>query len=925
MIRITIRFLFVVAPFIIVLLSSAKANATFINFNAVASCDDESDAGVVYYDQGQFAAALQAFQEAVICYQKTQDREGEGVALNGIAATLSEQGRFAEALQYYNLALEIRRSFHDLVGEGITLNGIGAVHARLGDYEQALNALQRASDIAQALNAKDDEGVALSNIGWILTEKGDYDEALAVYNQALSLRRQASDRLGEGVTLNNMAAVYLLQGSYAPALDAFLLASAIAHNEKNVGNEAVALNGAASVYFSQGRYQNALDRYEQILSLPEISPYFLARILNNLAVTYKRLGRSTDAIMAYDQAQAIQQAINDPLGKARTLNNLAELLLELGDVDEAHNLLRQALAIQRKIGARNSEGVSLNNIGGVYEAQAQYAAALGVYRQALTIFEETDNRLDEAYTRSNIALMLHQLGQQDDALVAYEAGLAVLESIRTTAGSESGRASFISQFSSSYNRVIAWSIEQNRFDLAYLMSERGRARALLDSLATGRVELSDNAAAKLIAQENTIYIARQSAQDALQRAQALSSPDPQLVADLTQQLVDINTSYTTVLAAIQSRQDQLADLTPGHNNNVLSLSDVQKQLDDQTTLISYWMLENKTVAFLITADNLTLVQLSEATAENIVMALTGLYQWNNTENPHPRPLRNLHAWLVDPLVEHLDTPHVAIIPHQLLHYIPFTALTDGETYFGEQYTLSVLPSASVLPFLAQNAQYARADSDHQALVFGNPQTALPALPAAAAEAQAVADLLQTSVYLDAQASELSLRATLTATRILHLAAHGEYNLANPLYSTLHLAATENDDGRLETHEIFGLSLQGNDLVVLSACQTNLNELTETSAVAVSRGDEIVGLTRAFFFAGAPTVISSLWSVDDGATETLMVSFYQHWLQDGLSKAEALQAAQAEVRANPRWASPFYWAGFVLNGDPGQRNHASSVK
>ncbi len=96
-------------------------------------------------------------------------------------------------------------------------------------------------------------------------------------------------------------------------------------------------------------------------------------------------------------------------------------------------------------------------------------------------------------------------------------------------------------------------------------------------------------------------------------------------------------------------------------------------------------------------------------------------------------------------------------------------------------------------------------------------------------------------------------------------------------------------------------------MVLSACQTNVGEL--------SAGDELVGLTRAFFFAGTPTILSSLWSVDDQATEALMTAFYRHW-QAGMGKAEALQAAQAEVRANPQWASPFYWAGFVLNGDPG---------
>ncbi|MGB0383822.1 MAG: CHAT domain-containing protein, partial [Ardenticatenaceae bacterium] len=142
--------------------------------------------------------------------------------------------------------------------------------------------------------------------------------------------------------------------------------------------------------------------------------------------------------------------------------------------------------------------------------------------------------------------------------------------------------------------------------------------------------------------------------------------------------------------------------------------------------------------------------------------------------------------------------------------------------------------------------------------------------------------------------------------VVHLAAHGSYNSANALYSAIHLARQGDDDGRLETHEVYGLDLSAAEMVVLSACQTNVGD--------VSRSDEIVGLTRAFFFAGTPTLVSSLWNVDDAATEKLMSAFYHNW-QSGMGKAEALQEAQAELRETH--PSPFYWAAFVLNGDPGE--------
>jgi CHAT domain-containing protein len=166
-------------------------------------------------------------------------------------------------------------------------------------------------------------------------------------------------------------------------------------------------------------------------------------------------------------------------------------------------------------------------------------------------------------------------------------------------------------------------------------------------------------------------------------------------------------------------------------------------------------------------------------------------------------------------------------------------------------------------------------------------------------------MLQAPAYTGATASEEQFWLAANGAEIIHLAAHGGYNSANPLYSAIYLGASGDQDGLLEVHEIYSLDLSATDLVVLSACETNVGKL--------SAGDEVVGLTRAFFFTGTPTVIASLWNVDDEATSILMKSFYSH-LQAGTGKAEALRQAQIEVREE--YPSPYYWAAFVLSGDPG---------
>jgi len=271
----------------------------------------------------------------------------------------------------------------------------------------------------------------------------------------------------------------------------------------------------------------------------------------------------------------------------------------------------------------------------------------------------------------------------------------------------------------------------------------------------------------------------------------------------------------------------------------------------------------------------------------------------------------------------------------VLHYLPFAALTDGKRYLSDDYTLFSLPSASILRFI----QDKRKPHTDTILALGNPTIVepLPNLRFAQQEAQTIAGLYDTQALVRADATESTVWSRASEAGILHLAAHGRYNRFNPLFSTLHLAGDSQHDGRLEVHEIYGLDLtRRTDLVVLSACQTVIGKM--------SAGDEIVGLNRAFLYAGTPSVIASLWSVDDFTTTLLMEHFYTH-LQAGMGKAEALRKAQvwlrdltvAELRdsyselmegteyeyllkleATERpFVSPYYWSAFVLSGDPGE--------
>ena len=492
--------------------------------------------------------------------------------------------------------------------------------------------------------------------------------------------------------------------------------------------------------------------------------------------------------------------------------------------------------------------------------------------------------------------------------------MEVADAVRAVSGSEAGRASFIARFAALYAQAVGLYHQLGQDAEAFFASERGRARAFLDSLSTGQVELADDTAADLFAREQEAYAARQAAQDALAKAKALNPPDPKLVADLETQLAAAEQEHDSTLAAIQARGDQLAALVPGRSA-VLDLSRVQALLDDQTTLISYYILDDdKTLAFIITHDRLDVVDLKVGRRdlqETIEQFRTLDLADPTRADTHPASLQKLYGWLIAPLKPYLKTPTLGIIPHGVLHYLPFAALTDGQRYLVDDYVLFTLPSASALPFIQKN----RKEAADQVLALGDPTTTepLPALNFAREEVAAMTGSAEAQALLGKAATETALRSQAGTAGLLLLAAHGTYNSANPLYSVIHLAGDAQNDGQLEVREIYGLNLKAaTDLVILSACETQLGTL--------SAGDEVVGLSRAFLYAGTPTVLASLWTVDDESTALLMKQFYAH-LREGLNKGQALRQAQMDVRA--RYPHPYSWAAFVLSGDVGKRSAPGS--
>jgi CHAT domain-containing protein len=260
-----------------------------------------------------------------------------------------------------------------------------------------------------------------------------------------------------------------------------------------------------------------------------------------------------------------------------------------------------------------------------------------------------------------------------------------------------------------------------------------------------------------------------------------------------------------------------------------------------------------------------------------------------------------YGLLITPLEKIIKTKKICIIPYDILNYLPFQSLNDGRQYLIEKYSLSYIPSLSVLEYLKKSQK----KDNFKILALGNPDLNDPKtdLPAAEKEVDIIKEIFpETMIYKRDKASVLLVKKMSPDYDIIHFATHGEYNVHDPLSSCIYLAKGEAEDGRLQVRDIFDMSINA-DMVVTSACQTALGK--------ISRGDEVLGLTRAFLYAGANSVFGSLWSISDEATSIFMKDFYTNIKT--MDKTEALRQAQIKMIKSQQYNHPFYWAAFNITG------------
>jgi CHAT domain-containing protein len=515
-------------------------------------------------------------------------------------------------------------------------------------------------------------------------------------------------------------------------------------------------------------------------------------------------------------------------------------------------------------------------------------------------------RNGEAGTLGNVGVIYEAAGDKARALDYYMQAISTSERFRETATVEEVKVGLAQKAALTYERAASLLVALGQRERAFNLTESARARTFLDQLGNAPIDVHKNADAQLVEQERSLD-AKVKSLDALIRNE-LAKPAAEMNNEFIKSLSDERAANYRQSEELSTRF-KLSDPEYASLRSVapLQLSDVQKLLDKETTLLSYFVVDEKTLAFVVTQNSFDVVELPVG-GETLAATVVAFRRFDNTHEARSEELEKLYGWLIAPLKQYVKTPTVGIIPHGILHYLSFAALTDGKSYLGEQHRLFYLPSASVMKFIREKEKPGGRQvlAVAQAVAKGFPQ-----LHYVDAEVDAVARLYGAKPFHTDSLSKDEFKRRVAEADIVHIAMHGEYNPANPLFTRIMIGPY--GDGGLTVGEVYQLDLTKASLVVLSACETQLGPY--------SKGDDVVGLNRAFIYAGTPAVVASLWRVDDAATTELIEAFYMN-LRRGISRPAALQAAQAAVRkTHPH---PYYWAGFVLTGGIGGNSSAKTA-
>ena len=858
---------------------------------------------------GDYETATEKYTEAATIYLQAGQPVKEAQAQIGNVWALANLGRYEEAIATSQRASRVLEKAGEWLQLGkLTLN-TAIIHGRQGNDAEALATLDRAYEIFERLS---EEGAHF--LPWIEQNRSILLRNLGRLNASITASEKAlagMDAMGQPIEAarakQNLGVTYLVLGRY---------------------NEALSLmDEARKAFLDDGRQRDALlldlylsdcllqlHRFQEVLDITRNARSFFSelgtmqevgRTLLNEAVAYAGLERYDEALASLDEARQRFAEDTNPVWIAESDLERSALLIRLNRLDESEELLQSCESLFQRHGLPLKVARARIQQARIALARGDWQRAERLARQALETAREKIAPTLAINARHVLGRVLYQQGDVWQAMTMYERAILTLERVHGQL-TVAFQADFLEDKSVIYEEAVQLALEMGHPAKALELAERAKSRSLLTMLAN-RVAMgiqprnADDEALvaellRLRAERDRLALRWETGEepraggDIEETGQRVWKLEREITR-LWEQLLLRDAAYARDAMLWQVRAES-----------------PQPWLDEETLLLEYFIAGDRILLFLVTRETVSVRHLDASPAR--VAQTLNLLALNSRSIPWMPPerhgaltrnaidlLRRLDALLLAPARNQLDAfSRLIIVPHGPLHHVPFHALFDGQRFLIESREISYLPASSLLRFVTEHQ-----DESGEAVAFGYSSHGL--LPHAVTEARTVAELMQGRALLEEEATTAAVRDIAPDARLIHFATHGEFREDNPLFSGLLLA-----DGWLTALDIYNLRFRAS-LVTLSACSTGRK--------IIGGGDELLGLSRSFLYAGASSLLLSYWQLPDDQAKAFISHFYDG-LAAGMRKAAALRRTQLHFlrRDDGDITHPYTWASFFLMGDPG---------
>lgn len=815
---------------------------------------------------GEYQRAFDAAAEAKIIFQRIGDAQRLGHLEINVGNIYHRQDRFEEALACYERAYESLLPFRDSEGLAVALYNMAVCLISLNDFPRALASYQRAREMCVQ------HGMALLvtqadyNIAYLYYLRGEYSRAI----EMLRATREKSEQNGDA---------HILALCYLDLSDIYL--------ELNLSSEAREV-----AYEGRERFRKLGMGYEE------------AKCQANEALALSQLGKTIHALELFDRARAkfvqeknlVWPSLID-LYRALVLFNEGRYFESRRFCEQAAKFFDSSFLPGKAVLCHLLLARLSFRTGALPAATSECARAL----DCLSSLDAPSLRFQAEFLSGQIA---EASGSLRDAYDCFQRAREALETLRGSLHGEELKISFMKNRLEVYECLVDICARQPRgrdaAEEAFGYMEMAKSRSLAELLvhhaqALPEAPSGQSGLVRRIREmrEELNWYYRRLEIEQLQTG----TPSPERIEQLRQKAAAHENDLLRALRELPKSHSTGPNVAPE------SAGGIRAALPADAAVVEYFSVKGQFAAAILTHRSLEIIPLTPVSRVVNLMRMLEFqiskfrlgadyvrqFQSHLLEASKAH-LRNLHAEVFAPLRSRLSVAHLVVVPHGVLHYLPFHALLDGERYLIDDFSVSYAPSATTFALCQKNS----ARSEGLPVVMGVPNEQAPFI---LDEVQAVSKILPgASLLVGSEANEANLRSKGLGSRLIHIATHGTFRQDNPMFSSIRLGG-----GNLALYDLYQLKVDC-ELITLSGCATGLN--------VVTAGDELLGLVRGLLLAGARSLLMSLWDVHDRTTAEFMTVFYEH-LECSDSKAGALRDAMLAMRG--RYPHPYYWAPFTLTG------------